>query len=96
MVGTIAVIVIIVVVGVSVLAYRYRSERGIESGITSFRRELRALAPRPGEIARPPSPERPTEGSSGVGIVPPDRPADRDDADGIDEGDGADGDGGER
>ena len=76
MVGTIVVIVLIVVVGVSVLAYRHRSERGIESGITSFRRELRALAPRPGEIDRPPSPERPTEGSSGVGIVPPDRPED--------------------
>ena len=79
MLGTIVVIVLIVVVGVSVLAYRHRSERGIESGITSFRRELRALAPRPGEIDRPPSPERPTEGSSGVGIVPPDRDEDRDD-----------------
>ena len=93
MVGTIVVIVLIVVVGVSVLAYRHRSERGIESGITSFRRELRALAPRPGEIDRPPSPERPTEGSSGVGIVPPDRPEDdhrHDDPHG-DDGDGADG-----
>ena len=72
MLPTILVIVLIVVIGVSVLAYRSRTERGIESGISSFRRELRALAPRPGEIERPPSPERDTTGSNGVGIVPPD------------------------
>ena len=90
MLGTIVVIVLIVVVGVSVLAYRHRSERGIESGISSFRRELRALAPRPGEIERPPSPERPRQGSSGVGIVPPDDTPDGDATDGADGGDGDD------
>ena len=72
MLPTILVIIVIVIVGVSVLAYRSRTERGIESGISSFRRELRALAPRPGEVERPPSPERDPKGSSGVGIVPPD------------------------
>ena len=83
MLPTILVIVLIVVVGVSILAYRNRAERGIESGISSFRRELHALAPRPGEIDRPPSPERDTKGSSGVGIVPPDDGSE-DDEDGPD------------
>jgi Sec-independent protein translocase protein TatA len=41
------VIVVIVVVGASALAYRSRPESSIESGIRSFRREMRALAPPP-------------------------------------------------
>jgi hypothetical protein len=41
------VIVVIVAVGVGVLAYRARPESSIESGIHSFRREMRALAPPP-------------------------------------------------
>ena len=47
MVVTIVVIVGIIGIGVGILAYRNRTEKGIESGITSFRRELHALAPRP-------------------------------------------------
>jgi len=39
------VVVAIIVVGASVLAYRHRPESSIESGIRSFRREMRALAP---------------------------------------------------
>jgi len=39
------VIVVIVVVGATYLAYRNRPESSIESGIHSFRREMRALAP---------------------------------------------------
>ena len=96
MLGTIVVIVLIVVVGVSVLVYRHRSERGIESGISSFRRELRALAPRPGEMERPPSPERPRQGTSGVGIVPPADPGAGEPEDGTagDDDAGSAGDGG--
>ncbi len=71
MVVTLGLIVIIVVVGVSVLAYRNRSARGIESGISSFRRELRALAPESDEPprARPPAADPPR--TSGVGILRP-------------------------
>ena len=46
MVATTLVILVIVVVGVGVLAYRNRTDKGIESGISSFKRELHALAPR--------------------------------------------------
>ena len=52
MLEAIVAIVVVVLVGAGYLAYRYRSERGIESGISSFRRELRALAPRE-EATRP-------------------------------------------
>ncbi|WP_436793514.1 hypothetical protein [Actinospongicola halichondriae] len=44
MVVTIMVIVGIIGIGVGILAYRSRTEKGIESGISSFRRELHALA----------------------------------------------------
>ena len=47
MIPFLLVIVVIVVVGASVLAYRGRPESSIESGIRSFRREMRALAPPP-------------------------------------------------
>ena len=47
MIPFLLVVVVIVVVGVSVLAYRGRPESSIESGIRSFRREMRALAPPP-------------------------------------------------
>jgi len=39
------VVLVVVVVGGGVLAYRNRPEGSIESGIRSFRREMRALAP---------------------------------------------------
>jgi hypothetical protein len=39
------VVVVIAVIGIGVLAYRHRPEGSIESGIRSFRREMRALAP---------------------------------------------------
>lgn len=47
MIPFLLVIVVIVVVGAGALAYRSRPESSIESGIRSFRREMRALAPPP-------------------------------------------------
>ena len=47
MIPFLLVIVVIVVIGVGVLAYRSRPASSIESGIHSFRREMRALAPPP-------------------------------------------------
>lgn len=67
MVFTIGVIVVIIVVGVGILAFRFRTEKGIESGISSFRRELHALAPRPGE--RDAAPNRPQAEPRGVTIM---------------------------
>ena len=69
MVWTLLVIVLIVVVGVSVLAYRHRSEKGIESGIRSFRRELRALAPESDEGPRAAGPPVDPPRTSGVGVL---------------------------
>lgn len=70
MVVTILVIVGIVGIGVGILAYRGRTEKGIESGITSFRRELHALAPRP-DVNQPSSgPERPADEARGMKIMP--------------------------
>ena len=46
MTEAIVALVVVLLAGCGYLAYRYRAERGIESGISSFRRELRALAPR--------------------------------------------------
>lgn len=46
MLEAVIAIVVVVVLGGAYLAFRHRSERGIESGISSFRRELSALAPR--------------------------------------------------
>ena len=57
MIPSLLVIVVIVVVGASVLAYRSRPQSSIESGIRSFRREMRALAPPP-EHRRAPDDER--------------------------------------
>lgn len=45
MLPTLLGIVAVVIVGVAIVVYRHRSAGGIESGISSFRRELRALAP---------------------------------------------------
>ena len=47
MIPFLLVIVVIIAVGAGVLAYRNRPESSIESGIHSFRREMRALAPPP-------------------------------------------------
>ena len=46
MLEAVVAILVVVVLGGAYLAFRHRSERGIESGISSFRRELSALAPR--------------------------------------------------
>ena len=46
MLEAVIAILVVVVLGGAYLALRHRSERGIESGISSFRRELSALAPR--------------------------------------------------
>lgn len=72
MVWPIAVLVLIVVVGVSFLAYRNRTERGIESGISSFRRELRALAPENDGQPRASGPASDPPRTSGVGVLRPD------------------------
>lgn len=45
MIAFLLVVVVITVVGVGALAYRNRPESSMESGIRSFRREMRALAP---------------------------------------------------
>ena len=47
MIPFLLVIVVIIAVGAGLLAYRNRPESSIESGIHSFRREMRALAPPP-------------------------------------------------
>ncbi len=72
MVETVVVIVLIVVVGVSVLAFRNRPPKGIESGISSFRRELRALAPESEGGPRAAQPPADPPRTSGVGVLRPD------------------------
>ena len=72
MIETIGVIVLIIVVGVSVLAYRNRPQKGIESGISSFRRELRALAPESEGGPRAAQPPVDPPRTSGVGVLRPD------------------------
>lgn len=47
MISFLAIVLVVIAVGVGVLAYRHRPESSIESGIRSFRREMRALAPPP-------------------------------------------------
>lgn len=47
MIAFLLVVVVIIAVGVGALVYRSRPESSIESGIHSFRREMRALAPPP-------------------------------------------------
>ncbi len=93
MVVTIVLIVIIVVVGVSILAFRNRSARGIESGISSFRRELRALAPSSDELPRAHGPSADPPRTSGVGILRPsaDEPDDDGEPDGRPETERTDG-----
>ncbi len=76
MLPTITVIVLIIVVGVSVLAFRNRAAKGIESGITSFRRELRALAPENDQLPRARRPPEDPPRTSGVGVLRPDRSPD--------------------
>ena len=46
MIEAIVALLAVLLIGGGYLAWRHRSERGIESGISSFRRELSALAPR--------------------------------------------------
>jgi len=59
------VVVVITAVGVGVLAYRHRPEGSIESGIRSFRREMRALAP-PSEQGRLRDRDEPPGADSGA------------------------------
>ena len=63
MIPFLLLVLVIAVVGVGLLAYRHRPEGSIESGIRSFRREMRALAPPP-EHPGPPDtdPEGPPAG----------------------------------
>lgn len=70
MIPFLLVVVVIVVVGATVLAYRNRPESSIESGIHSFRREMRALAP-PRERE-----QRPTEPGGTTPADPSHRPPD--------------------
>lgn len=51
MISFLVLILVAIAVGVGLLAYRHRPESSIESGIRSFRREMRALAP-PSEPGR--------------------------------------------
>lgn len=78
MIETLVVIVLIVVVGVSVLAFRSRPQKGIESGISSFRRELRALAPESEGGPRAAQPPADPPRTSGVGVLRPDPTAEPD------------------
>lgn len=55
MIVFLSVFAVFIVVGIGALAMRNRSERGIESGIDSFRRELDALAPRGEAKSKSPS-----------------------------------------
>lgn len=57
MLEAVIAILVVVVLGGAYLAVRHRSERGIESGISSFRRELSALAPRREPRVAPERPE---------------------------------------
>ena len=66
MIPFLLVVVLIVVVGAGYLAYRSRPESSIESGIRSFRREMRALAPPPGQ--RRPREGEPDEHDPGSGV----------------------------
>lgn len=79
MIETIVVIVLIIVVGVSVLAFRNRPQKGIESGISSFRRELNALAPESDHGPRAAQPPVDPPRTSGVGVLRPDPDAQPDD-----------------
>lgn len=81
MVVTIVVIVGIVVVGVGILAYRNRTEKGIESGITSFRRELHALAPRTDEESRAAGDRLADQGSATATGAEPDAAVETSDTD---------------
>lgn len=79
MIETIVVIVLIIVVGVSALAFRNRPQKGIESGISSFRRELNALAPESDHGPRAAEPPVDPPRTSGVGVLRPDPDAQPDD-----------------
>lgn len=69
MIAFLFIVVVIVVVGAAALAYRHRPESSIESGISSFRREMRALAP-PGQRR----PSAPAPGDDDGVVRPPDHP----------------------
>lgn len=85
MVPILLLLVLIVGVGVSVIALRNRAEHGIESGISSFRREMRALAPRRGEPGSPlPDDHRRVEQDTGVHMLG-DRPSSDDGPDPADD-----------
>lgn len=56
MLPLIIMVVVGIAVGIAFLSYRHRPEHSIESGISSFRREMSALAP-PGDPRRRPQPD---------------------------------------
>ena len=62
MIAFLLIVVVVAVVGVGLLAYRNRPESSIESGIRSFRREMRALAPPPEHGTPDERDEPPTSG----------------------------------
>ena len=68
MIGLFVFIVVVVGVGAGYLAYRNRQPSSIESGISSFRREMDALAPHRRERRDMPQP-RP-----GLGEIRSDQP----------------------
>ena len=74
MLEAVLAIVVVVVLGGAYLAVRHRSERGIESGISSFRRELSALAPRREPRVAPKPRSQPDEAE--VDAPDPDEPDD--------------------
>lgn len=78
MLEAVIAILVVVVLGGAYLAFRHRSERGIESGISSFRRELSALAPRrEPRVARTTEPDAETgERDEDPGPDPDDDPGD--------------------
>ena len=77
MLEAVIAILVVVVLGGAYLAFRHRSERGIESGISSFRRELSALAPRrEPRVARQPQPEPEAVEPDDAGPDPDERPDD--------------------
>jgi hypothetical protein len=85
----IVALVVVLLAGCAFLAYRHRSERGIESGISSFRRELSALAPRrdPNAAATDPRPRVLDDDRRAAtdGTAPAGDAADADDARAIDD-----------
>lgn len=87
MIVPIAIFVVLVAVVIGAMAYRARPPRGIESGISSFRKELDALAPRRPPVRGPGD----AGGQDAVGPDGGDDPEDSVDEGGADPADPAEG-----